>query len=151
MSNLARQLEYTTKEYSPNTEERTPVVDTENRIVEGVVSTIYQDRDREIVLPSAFERDLETYFTNPILLLFHGHKTLPVGKCLDIKINPETVTAKFQIAPTPTGDEVMTLLEGGFLRGFSTGFIPIDFVETPGVDLIPQIAIKTAMGRPCKR
>jgi HK97 family phage prohead protease len=128
-----------------------PIVNTEERTIEGIISTVLMDRDGEVVLPSAFERDLDSYFLNPILLLFHGHKTLPVGKCLDIRITPENVWAKFEIAPTETGNEVLTLVKGGFLRGFSAGFVPIEAVDSPSPSKVPSVALKTSLGKPCKR
>jgi HK97 family phage prohead protease len=128
-----------------------PIVNTEERTIEGIISTVLMDRDGEVVLPSAFERDLDSYFLNPILLLFHGHKTLPVGKCLDVRITPENVWAKFEIAPTETGNEVLTLVKGGFLRGFSAGFVPIEAVDSPSPSKVPSVALKTSLGKPCKR
>lgn len=127
-------------------------VDIKSRTTEGWISTIYIDRDGEIVIPEAFEQDMSYYLENPILILSHMHKSLPIGKMIEHRIVPnEGVWAKFYITKNPIGDEVLTLLSEGCLRGFSAGFVPIEFELDPPVQKIPSMALKTAVGRKPKK
>ncbi len=127
-----------------------PNVDIEERTVSGYISTPYQDRDGEIVLTEAFEKHLDSYKNNPILLLSHQHKTLPVGKAIELEIRPQGLWAKYQFASTPAGEETFTLFKEGCLRGFSVGFMPINKIAYPPVEMIPKEYLKTSLGRPTK-
>jgi hypothetical protein len=126
-------------------------VDLKNRTISGKISTIYQDRDQEVVPPSALETDIEVYKQNPILILSHNHKSLPIGKALDIKFNSDHVWAKYYITKNPIGDEVLQLAHEGILNGFSSGFVPLEFKENPQAHEVPSIALKTSLGRKTKK
>jgi HK97 family phage prohead protease len=121
-------------------------VDYEGRIIRGWCSTPYCDRDGEIIFPSAFSKHLDYYRENPILLQFHQHKSLPVGKCLNIEVKPEGLWGEFYIAKTKTGDEILELVKSGCLRGFSAGFVPIDYKVDPDKRSIPSKYLRT-MGK----
>jgi HK97 family phage prohead protease len=127
-------------------------VDVEKRTIKGLISTPDMDRDGEVVPVEAFQRDLDVYMTNPILILHHHHKSLPVGKCLNVEPKPpEGLWGEFYVSKTPQGEEVLTLLSEGCLRGFSTGFIPLEWEDNPAPDRIPSMSMKTSNGRRCKK
>jgi hypothetical protein len=126
-------------------------VDLKNRTISGKISTIYQDRDQEVVPPSALEADIEVYKSNPILILSHNHKSLPIGKMLDIKFNNDHVWAKYYVTKNPIGDEVLQLAHEGILNGFSSGFVPLEYKENPQAHEVPSIALKTSLGRKTKK
>jgi HK97 family phage prohead protease len=128
-----------------------PAVDMKARTVSGYITRPEVDRDGEIVMPGAFERHIEVYKSNPILLESHQHKTRPIGKAIDLEFRPDGVWAKFQLAKTQTGDEVLTLFKEGCLRGFSSGFVPVMIEENPSLNKIPPDALKTANGKRVKK
>lgn len=139
------------KGYLPIDDDFNPSVDLENSTVDAYTSTPYQDRDGEIVLPGAFDQDIDTYIANPILLLSHNHKSLPVGKCIHYETDQRGLRQRFKISSTDTGREVLTLFSEGILRAFSPGFVPIDFVDNPPSAIIPKEFLKTSKGKRTKR
>lgn len=139
------------KGYLPVDDDFNPSVDLENSTVDAYTSTPYQDRDGEIVLPGAYDLDIDTYIANPILLLSHNHKSLPVGKCIHYETGEKGLKQRFKISSTDTGREVLTLFNEGILRAFSPGFVPIDFVDNPPSNIIPKEFLKTSKGKRTKR
>lgn len=133
-------------------DDKTDGVDVKNRTISGWVSRIETDRDGEIVLPTAFEKNLDVYLRNGVLLLFHQHRSMPVGKVIEAKIYPsEGVWAKFYITKNPIGDEILTLAEEKILNGFSAGFVPIIAEENPPIQKLPPGSLQTAMGKKIKK
>lgn len=122
-------------------------VDVENRIVPGYITTPTLDRDKEFVPVDAFIDDLDIYKSNPVLLLHHAHKSLPVGKAVKLEADEKGLYAEYYIAKTPLGDEVLTLCAEGILRGFSTGFMPIDYRLNPQDYELPV----QVRGKGCKK
>jgi len=89
-----------------------------------LASTADVDRDNEIILPSAF-KNLDTYLkTNPVILLGHEYRGLPIGKAVDGKITEKALILEIEFADTELGNEVKYLYENGFMNAFSVGFIP---------------------------
>lgn len=96
-------------------------VETSNRILQVVVTTTALDRERE-----AFDLQgmkLDTYRKNPVVLWFHRISDPPIGKCLDIQVQGETLPASIQFAGTEFATEIFQLYSGGFCRAWSPGFI----------------------------
>jgi len=89
-----------------------------------LASTADVDRDNEIILPSAF-KNLDMYLkTNPVILLGHEYRGLPIGKAVDGKITDKALVLEIEFADTELGNEVKYLYENGFMNAFSVGFIP---------------------------
>src|SRR3990172_8969882 len=105
------------------TAQKMEVVESENSIV-GTASTQKMDRDKEIILSSAWK--LDSYRKNPIIMLHHDYSSLPVGKCLWIKSGGEGQPLRFKckFANTERGKEVFQLYSEGILNSFSVGFSP---------------------------
>lgn len=143
--------EFVVKEFT----DLTPLVDYRKRTVELVVSTPDLDRDGEIVAPRAFEKDIDSYIgtphSNPILILSHVHKSMPVGKCIEMRFDDEYTWAKYWLSKTQAGEETLTLFKEGVLKGCSPGFIPIVFYDNPPPTKLPKLSLKTLNGRRCKR
>jgi HK97 family phage prohead protease len=117
-------------------------VNVKERTFEAWSSVADVDRDKEYVPISAFVELLSLYKDNPVLLLGHQHKTisyesLPIGKCLEIEPRDEGLWTKFYISKRPLGNEVLTLLDEGILRGLSAGFIPVKFIPNPSDHELP--------------
>jgi len=97
------------------------------RTVVARVSTKDRDRDGEIIEPTGI--DLKAYEKNPVLMWSHRYSDPPIGKAIWAKRDENGMVAKFQFAKTQMADEVYGLFKDGYLKGFSVGFIPLDFDE----------------------
>jgi phage head maturation protease len=102
-------------------------------------------------MPGAFEKHIGVYMSYPVFIEAHQHKSRPIGKCVDMQFRDDGIWAKFQLANTQTGDELLTLFHEGCLRGFSAGFVPVVVEENPSLNKIPSDALKTANGRRVKK
>ncbi len=104
------------------TAQKMEAIETENSIV-GTASTQKMDRDKEIILSSAWK--LDSYRKNPIIMLHHDYSSLPVGKAIWIKaVANEGLRFKCKFANTERGKEVFQLYQEGILNSFSVGFSP---------------------------
>jgi len=95
------------------------------------VSTIHLDRDCEILMPDGCR--LAEFRKAPQVLWGHDYRMPPIGRDAWIKKwpkeNPKGILAKTIYATTPMGEEIWTLVKGGFLRTSSVGFIPLKSVR----------------------
>ena len=107
-------------------ETKASTIDFEKRTMEAVVSTSMVDRDGEIIRPSAFEKRIDTFRKNPVLLFNHdSFNHPPIGKALELKIGKDAMEAKFQFASKgthPLADTVFGLFGEGIMNAFSIGF-----------------------------
>lgn len=101
--------------------EKTEVNESE-RTITAYITTEAIDRDREVVLAAG--ADLDNYRKNPVVLWGHDYHGTPVGKNLWIRSDGRGLLAKTQYATTPKAEEIWQLRKGGFLKGYSIGFIP---------------------------
>ena len=75
----------------------------EQRTISGYASTKDLDRQKEVILPSAFEKTMTQFMKNP--LLFYGHDTFsfmgppgkPIGKIIDYEIRSKGLWITAQI------------------------------------------------------
>lgn len=94
----------------------------------AVASTDVEDRQGERVMVEGW--DLKAFKQNPVLLLFHDHHSLPVGKAEKIWVEKGS-KSKLMFKPifedvTERGRAIKELVKQGFLKTFSVGFRPID-------------------------
>lgn len=94
----------------------------------AVASTDVEDRQGEVVNVDGW--DLKNFKNNPVLLLFHDHHSLPVGKAEKIWIEKSS-KSRLMFKPvfeqiTERGRAISELVKQGYLRTFSVGFRPID-------------------------
>lgn len=80
------------------------------------------DRHGTRMSPSAFNG---TELDFPILA-FHNKESYPVGKPVDLSYDHRGLSVGFVFADTPEAQQAEQLVGGGFLRGVSVGFIPLD-------------------------
>jgi hypothetical protein len=139
---IVKELKISTGEGSP--------VNWDNRTFSAVISTPFQDRDGDIVPVESFKIDIDVYMSNPILLLSHNHKSLPIGKCLRVFFEPDGLKGEYQIAKTKLGDEVLQLIDERILRGLSAGFIPHEFDENVEKKNIPP-QLLSSVRKPIRR
>ena len=89
-----------------------------------VATTNDIDRDGEVVNPKGV-RNLNEYLgLNPVILWQHRHNEAPVGKAVGGRVLDDRIELDVEWAPTPMGQEVKALYEGGFMNSFSIGFLP---------------------------
>jgi HK97 family phage prohead protease len=65
---------------------------------------------------------LDNFLKNPIILLNHDYKSLPIGKALEVNKTNEGLVFKIQFADTILGREVYDLYKNGMMNSFSVGF-----------------------------
>ncbi|VBA60289.1 HK97 family phage prohead protease [Mycobacterium attenuatum] len=73
----------------------------------------------------SFARSIEQRGSKIRLLTGHDHRRLPVGRATELREQPDGLYASFEVAPTQAGDELLTLVRGGYVGAFSIGFTPI--------------------------
>ena len=101
-------------------------VDVEARTIEAVISSNTVDRDGEIIHPKAFEKRIDTYMKNPVVLWSHDPSSnAPIGRVDALEINDDTIEAKMTFRPkgaSALADDVFDAYATGFLKTFSIGF-----------------------------
>lgn len=96
-------------------------VDNEERTFTAVLTSNALDRDFEILLPDGINKS--EYMNNPVILLSHNQKELPIGKVKSIRKQGDNLIAKGVIAEgVRVADEAWQLIKNGFLKGISIGF-----------------------------
>lgn len=105
-------------------------VDEDQRIIEGIASTITVDRQGDIVVPKGAQYKL------PLPLLWQHRSSEPVGNVTAVKISGEAITIKAQLAKVDEPgklkdrlDEAWGCLKAGLVRGLSIGFTPIESAQ----------------------
>jgi|2_EtaG_2_1085320.scaffolds.fasta_scaffold00208_24 HK97 family phage prohead protease len=102
-------------------------VNDEERSIEAWGSKPTLDRDGEIIATNAWTNLKDFKKKNPVLMLSHDYRSLPVGRVVSIKARPEGLWFKAIFAETARGEEVFQLYKQGIMRAFSVGFIPKAF------------------------
>lgn len=129
----------------------TEKIDRDARTVRGVASTINLDRDREVILPSAFAKTLVPFQrSNAPFLAAHTHRTgdggpSQIGWVTQIAIAATDVPCTFTFAKTDLAEQWWQLASDPAGKGiaFSIGFIPKRRVFGAAVDLarnMPELA-----------
>lgn len=101
------------------------VINEKEQIVHVIASTGVVDRHGESVNPLGWK--LENYLKNPVVLIAHDYRSLPIGKVIKIWVEENQLHAYIQIADTKAGQEVFYLISKGFLNTVSVGFIPTKY------------------------
>lgn len=122
------------------------------RAVTAIISTAAVDRDGEVLIPQGC--NAKDYEKNPIVCYAHdSYWLLPVGKCLALKRDEDSLTAKIQFAERPETlpidqewepDTILAMFQQGILNAFSVGFMPIEVREATSRDI-------TKFGDGCRR
>jgi HK97 family phage prohead protease len=101
------------------------IINEKEQIVHVIASTGVVDRHGESVNPNGWL--LENYLKNPVVLIAHDYRSLPIGKVTKVWVENEELHAYIQIADTEAGQEVFYLISKGFLNTVSVGFIPTKY------------------------
>lgn len=92
-------------------------------VIEGYANTSTKDRVGDVVLPEAFEKSLETYQKNPVILLNHDWNDV-IGRSTHQEITDKGLFIKARISDTRP--DVKTLINEGCYSTFSIGYNEID-------------------------
>ncbi len=111
-------------------------INEQDRTIDAVASTSNEDRDGDIILPSAIKANLKYFRDNPVILACHQHRlstgSSPVigsGLPATIKITDSEVGLRIRFANTNLGEEYWILYRDRDMRAFSIGFMPIKWEE----------------------
>jgi HK97 family phage prohead protease len=101
-------------------------------VLDAEPSTDDIDRVNDIVLSSAFAKDIDEYMANP-LVTFQHDIYLPIGKAVEASIEEHGLRLKDELLYLP-GDALMDYIyaavKQGVLRTMSIGFRPIEWEDT---------------------
>jgi len=87
--------------------------------IEGYASTNDVDRQGDVVPANVWERGLQNYVKNPIILAYHDH-TQPIGRMVDHKVDEKGLWIKATISDA--AGNIYKLVKNGILSAFSIGF-----------------------------
>lgn len=90
--------------------------------IEGYASTTDIDRQGDIVPSSVWEKGLQNYLKNPVILAYHDHSK-PIGRMTDHKVDSKGLWIKARISAAA---EVFKLIKDDIITAFSIGFRVID-------------------------
>lgn len=86
----------------------------EGVIIEGYASTRDRDRQKDVVLPEAFQKSLPEYMDNPVVL-FNHKRDVPIGKTISADIDAKGLYVKCEINDKTYAQKA----KNGELRAFS--------------------------------
>lgn len=94
----------------------------ESIYIEGYASTVDVDRGGDVVPASVWEKGMENYLKNPIILAQHDHND-PIGRMTEHKVDAKGLWVKARISAAA---EVFSLIKDEVLTAFSIGFRILD-------------------------
>jgi HK97 family phage prohead protease/HK97 family phage major capsid protein len=90
--------------------------------IEGYASTNDVDRAGDVVSTSVWEKGIQNYLKNPIILAQHDHDD-PVGRMVDYRIDDKGLWIKARVSAAA---EIFNLVKDKVLTAFSIGFRVVD-------------------------
>jgi HK97 family phage prohead protease/HK97 family phage major capsid protein len=100
--------------------------------IKGYASTNDVDRHGDIVPASVWEKGIENYLKNPVILAYHNHG-LPIGRMTEHTVDEKGLLVKARISAA-AGD-VYNLVKDGVLTAFSIGFRIVDAEYNSALEL----------------
>ena len=91
--------------------------------ISGYASTNDVDRASDVIPTAVWEKGLENYLKNPVILAYHKHDE-PVGRMTEHRVDEKGlwITARISAA----AEDVFNLVKDGVITAFSVGFKIID-------------------------
>ena len=89
-------------------------------MVEGYASTNDIDRAGDVVSAKVWEKGLENYLKNPIILAYHDH-TQPCGRMVEHRVDSKGLWIKARISSA--AEDVFKLVKDSIMTAFSIGFM----------------------------
>lgn len=100
--------------------------------ISGYANTTTVDRVGDIIPMTAWNKALENYLKNPIILTQHDHDE-PCGRMVDYKVDEKGLWVKARISAA--AEDTFNLVKDGILTAFSVGFTVKDAVYDAVTDL----------------
>lgn len=126
---------------------KTPTVKIDKRLIAGLVSTEGVDMDGDVVLQDGIDTgyfwDADEDSGVRTVYLDHDYST-PVGTCRNLTLRSDGLYGTTYVTRLPIGDEVLTLVDEGIMRGQSIGFRVLDASE-------PTAEERLRYGSKCQR
>lgn len=97
--------------------------DVESLFVEGYASTNDVDRVGDVVPTSVWEKGIQNYLNNPVILAFHDHRQ-PVGRMVEHKIDSKGLFIKARVSPAD--EKIYNKVKDEVITGFSVSFRVLD-------------------------
>lgn len=97
--------------------------DGEAIVISGYASTVDIDRHGDVVPAKVWEKGLQNYLKNPIILAYHDHSQ-PVGRMVEHKVDQKGLWIKARISQA--SGNIYKLIKDGILTAFSIGFKIVD-------------------------
>lgn len=91
--------------------------------VEGYASTSNVDRVGDLVPTAVWEKGIQNYLKNPVILAYHDHKR-PVGRMVDYRITAEGLWIKSRISPSD--EETYAKIQDEVITAYSVSFRVLD-------------------------
>lgn len=109
-------------------------------VIEGYASTNDIDRSGDVVSSNVWEKGLENYLKNPIILAYHDY-TKPIGRMLEHRADKKGLWIKARISSA--AEDVFNLVKDGVMTAFSIGFRILDaeYNQIAEVFLIKEIEL----------
>jgi HK97 family phage prohead protease/HK97 family phage major capsid protein len=100
--------------------------------IKGYASTNDVDRHGDIVPASVWEKGMQNYLKNPVILAYHDHSA-PIGRMTEHTVDEKGLLVKARISAA-AGD-VYDLVKDGVLTAFSIGFRIVDAEYNSALEL----------------
>lgn len=104
----------------------------DNIYISGYASTTSPDRAGDVVPSTVWNKGLENYLKNPVILAYHDHEK-PVGRMVDSKVDSKGLWIKARISSA--SDEIFKLVKDSVLTAFSVSFRVMDAEYNAVLDL----------------
>ena len=88
------------------------------------------DRDGDIVVVDGI--DISKFSENPVILFAHNYRSMSIGKAVDIKKEGEDLIIGVEFAETEEGQKIQYLVDNGYMKAVSIGFIPKEVYSKDG-------------------
>lgn len=103
------------------------------RQYEFTASTETQDRDGEVISVAGW--NLKNFEKNPVIMYAHDYRSLPIGKATKVWVSGKKLKNTVEFPPEGTyefADIVERLVDTGYLKTQSVGFIPKEWTDGDG-------------------
>ena len=99
-------------------------IDKEKFTITHIINTKVLDRHGTVILPIGVKVD--NYLKNPVVLAIHNGNTIPIGRCIDLKVTDENIeTTTLFNTNDPIAMQFFKAYEDGFMNAWSIGFMPL--------------------------
>jgi HK97 family phage prohead protease len=99
------------------------------------------DRDGESIQHSAWEKTVEDFKQNPVLLWAHDYSKPPIGAVENLKVTGNGLEGDIRFANTDFAQDIKGLYADGIMSSFSVGFLPKQRENVEGVPTYTEVEL----------